>query len=124
MYIQSASLDAEGRHYYECRRGGFRYRWFDWTMWAAARKVSPRLRPVSDFIEYRERSLWYPFTTPDDIRRQDLANLDYPVIVSAEGCLMDGWHRLAKAIAAGLTEIWYVQFSEDPPPDVVMLEEL
>ena len=45
------------------------------------------------------------------------ANLEYPVIFSAGGWLMDGSHRIMKASALGLEAIKAVRFSEDPPPD-------
>lgn len=45
------------------------------------------------------------------------ADLDYPVILSATGRVMDGMHRIAKAWLLGLSEIRAVRFIEDPPPD-------
>ena len=48
------------------------------------------------------------------------ANLEYPVILSPEGEIMDGMHRVAKAWLAGMTEILAVQFTETPPPDEII----
>ena len=45
------------------------------------------------------------------------ANLQYPVILSAEGVLMDGYHRLARAAKDGLSTLLAVQFEVTPPPD-------
>jgi hypothetical protein len=50
------------------------------------------------------------------------ADLSYPVILSAEGFLMDGGHRLAKAWLLGLKEIRAVQFETDPAPDRLIPE--
>ena len=50
------------------------------------------------------------------------ADLTYPIILSAEGYLMDGGHRLAKAWLMGLIEIQAVQFTEDPVPDYITAE--
>ena len=47
------------------------------------------------------------------------ANLAYPIILSADGRVMDGMHRVAKALSLGHTEIDAVQFLTDPPPDHV-----
>ena len=44
-------------------------------------------------------------------------DLSYPVILSAEGRVMDGMHRVAKALKAGHLDIEAVQFTTDPPPD-------
>lgn len=47
------------------------------------------------------------------------ADLGCPVILCAEGRLMDGMHRVTKAFAFGLASIPCVQFDETPPPDFV-----
>ncbi|GAA0572873.1 hypothetical protein HPO96_17735 [Kribbella sandramycini] len=45
------------------------------------------------------------------------ADLSYPIILSADGGLMDGGHRLSKAWLAGQTTINAVRFPTDPTPD-------
>jgi hypothetical protein len=45
------------------------------------------------------------------------ADLSYPVILSADGRLMDGGHRISKAWINGLTTINAVRFKVDPDPD-------
>ncbi len=45
------------------------------------------------------------------------ADLQYPVILSAEGWLMDGSHRIIKAVALGLPTIKAVRFATNPEPD-------
>ena len=49
------------------------------------------------------------------------ADLSFPIILSATGEVMDGMHRVAKAVLRGDTEITAVQFHEDPDPDHVGL---
>lgn len=44
------------------------------------------------------------------------ASLDYPIILSADGCIMDGRHRVMKAILEGKETIKAVRFDELPPP--------
>jgi hypothetical protein len=51
----------------------------------------------------------------------DRADLSYPIILSADGSVMDGMHRVAKAALLGREEIEAVQFDEDPEPDHVGL---
>lgn len=46
-------------------------------------------------------------------------DLRYPIILSANGRVMDGMHRVAKALMAGHQHIDAVQFTEDPEPDYV-----
>lgn len=49
----------------------------------------------------------------------DAAELTYPIILAADGAVMDGRHRAAKALREGRPSIDAVQFPEDPPPDYV-----
>jgi len=49
----------------------------------------------------------------------DAADLAYPIILAADGSVMDGRHRLAKALREGRSTIDAVQFAEDPSPDFV-----
>lgn len=49
----------------------------------------------------------------------DEADLSFPIILAADGRVMDGMHRVAKAVRAGRSEIDAVQFTDDPAPDYV-----
>ena len=49
----------------------------------------------------------------------EAADLCFPIILSADGSVMDGMHRVAKAALLGRTTIEAVQFSDDPAPDYV-----
>lgn len=49
-------------------------------------------------------------------RRIDQADTDQPILLSAEGKLLDGFHRLAKAVKLGLTHLPAKQFTTDPDP--------
>lgn len=49
----------------------------------------------------------------------DETDLAYPIILSADGAVMDGRHRVAKAARLGLANIDARQFAEDPVPDYV-----
>lgn len=45
------------------------------------------------------------------------SDLGFPLILSAEGEVWDGHHRMCKAYIQGIEELDTVQFSENPPPD-------
>lgn len=47
------------------------------------------------------------------------ADLQYPIILSASGRVMDGMHRVGKALMNGHKTIDAVQFDTDPTPDYV-----
>ncbi|SPL69266.1 hypothetical protein [Acinetobacter stercoris] len=51
------------------------------------------------------------------------ADLSYPIILSADGRVMDGMHRVAKAVLLSLEHIGAVQFKETPPPDFINVDE-
>jgi hypothetical protein len=53
------------------------------------------------------------------IRMIDEADLSFPIILAANGEVMDGRHRIAKAALEGRATINAVQFDADPPPDYV-----
>lgn len=44
-------------------------------------------------------------------------DLAYPVILCSEGCVMDGMHRICKALLEGRETIKAYRFKETPPPD-------
>jgi len=46
-------------------------------------------------------------------------DLAFPVILSSDGRVMDGMHRICKALLQGLVEVEAVRFVEDPEPDYV-----
>ena len=46
-------------------------------------------------------------------------DFDYPVILSPDGRVMDGMHRICKALLLGREHIEAVRFAEDPQPDYV-----
>lgn len=45
------------------------------------------------------------------------ADLKYPIILSANGEVMDGRHRIMKALLEGRPTIKFVRFDRDPVPD-------
>ena len=49
----------------------------------------------------------------------DEADLGYPIILDADGRVMDGMHRVCKALRDGESYIQAVKFAETPPPDYV-----
>jgi hypothetical protein len=46
-------------------------------------------------------------------------DLAFPVILSSDGRVMDGMHRVCKALLQNRTEIEAVRFVDDPEPDYI-----
>jgi hypothetical protein len=45
------------------------------------------------------------------------ADLSKPLIVRSDGYVMDGWHRIIRAILEGITDLPQKRFIVDPEPD-------
>lgn len=80
--------------------------------------------PLSSIAEI-DTVYWFgadgsPATVRVLVRHMGLVNaadLSFPVILGADGQLMDGMHRVAKALLEGRTTVRAVQFAEQPDPD-------
>ena len=57
----------------------------------------------------------------EHMKRIQNADPSKPIILSAEGHVLDGQHRLAKCLLEGISEIPAKQFGENPPPCKVEL---
>ncbi len=76
-------------------------------------------------IKVIDTAYWFdgdgsPATVRILVRHMELvheADLSFPIILGADGQLMDGMHRVAKAILAKSETIRAVQFVEQPDPD-------
>jgi hypothetical protein len=56
------------------------------------------------------------------VRHMELVNgadLSFPVIIGADGRVMDGMHRVAKSMLLGKAKVRAVRFDEQPRPDHV-----
>lgn len=52
-------------------------------------------------------------------RRIMRTNLDYPIILGPLGNIMDGWHRVAKAVALGKPHVMALRLKTLPDPQPV-----
>jgi len=64
-----------------------------------------------------ERATWRAMV--EHVKLIEEADLSFPIILSATGEVMDGRHRLAKALLLNRDAIEAVQFERDPEPDFV-----
>ena len=93
-------------------------------------KELPRMQiPLSQIAEIDE--LWWYQTDSDIPTPQTLsehmilvqkADLKYPIILCSEGRLMDGMHRVVRALAEGQATISAVKFEETPEPDFINVD--
>lgn len=78
---------------------------------------------LSDIAEI-DSPYWYGFGETPTVRSiaehvtlVNEADLSFPIILSASGRVMDGMHRIVKALVNGHLTISAVQFDVDPEPD-------
>ena len=69
------------------------------------------------FFREDESPTWRSFAA--HVRLVFEADMAYPIIRAADGTVMDGMHRVTKALALGRDTIDAVQLATDPAPDHV-----
>jgi len=72
----------------------------DETFWFGDRNDRPTCRAIVEHMRLIEQT-----------------DLSHPIILSSDGRVMDGMHRVAKALLEGQKTIEAVQFNQDPEPD-------
>jgi hypothetical protein len=70
-----------------------------------------------EWVGTNEKPTWRAML--EHMRLIEEADLAHPIILSANGEVMDGRHRIAKAALEQRPEILAVQFPQDPEPDYV-----
>lgn len=66
-----------------------------------------------------EENLPTPQKIIEHLRLIEACDLSFPIILDQDGRVMDGMHRICKAVIENVTEIPAVRFREDPLPDHV-----
>ena len=106
---------------------GGRAFWWTTSLWTASARLPVIRVPIAGIRELDE-DCWFDGRAPtcrevaEHARRIAQADLRHPVILAADGRLMDGGHRIAKAWLEGRQEVDAVRFEADPEPDWVVLD--
>ena len=88
---------------------------------ALARHLEPHPVLLSAIREIDER-YWGEMTCRDVAEHARLiheCDLGFPIILSSDGRVMDGMHRVLKALIQGKSHIDAVRFAVDPEPDYI-----
>ena len=112
------------KQYHHRKVGDDTYLWDVHRLVRLSRDITPAKVPISAIAEVDE-DWWYQedgaVPTPRSfaehmilVRDTDLA---HPIILCAEGRLMDGMHRVVKALTLGHSHIKAVRFPATPAPD-------
>ena len=70
---------------------------------------------------YSGSEVWTPvgsaYGIAHHVRRALDVDTSFPIIMCQQGFIMDGWHRVLRALIDGKTTIKAVRFAETPPYD-------
>lgn len=101
--------------------GGRGYWWTE-RLWAEAAGLPVQTVQIDSITEF-DMDCWFDGkgatirAVAEHARRIQGADLAHPVILSANGRLMDGGHRIAKAYLLGHRTVLAKRFVIDPEPD-------
>jgi hypothetical protein len=77
-------------------------------------------------LEEIDENWWFTFGDEPTVRKvvehlrlMEETDLSYPIIIDPDGRLMDGMHRVAKALSRGAPDIRAKRLRTLPPPDYV-----
>lgn len=99
--------------------------WWTENLWRAVAGLPVVAVPIEGIAEL-DQDCWFDGRNPScrevarHVRRIENADLSHPIILAADGGLMDGGHRVARAWLDGRTVIDAVRFVVDPAPDWIV----
>ena len=114
------------RKQYHFRPGPEGLRAWDVDRLVALSEPLPVVRvPVAEIRELDE-AYWFDHgyaptcrAVAEHARLINEADLSFPIILSADGRVMDGMHRVAKALIENVDDLPAKRFAQDPAPDHV-----
>ncbi len=109
-------------HFRESKRGLLAW---DVDRLVAAAQDVPVTSVALEEIQEIDEPYWFGHETPtcrrvlEHMKLVDACDLTYPILLCADGRIMDGMHRVLKALAAGNATIEARRFTTTPEPDHV-----
>ena len=111
-------------HTYSRRRGQHIEVFNVSRLWKLTSNLPVSQRATAELNE--SASVWFNKKRPTigrvvrHIRKILDVDLSYPIILSADDCIMDGYHRFARALLESREFIDVVRFEIDPEPDQIL----
>ncbi|MEL6525002.1 MAG: chromosome partitioning protein ParB [Chloroflexota bacterium] len=105
----------DNMHYWKCSR-----------LWKLTEDFPVEHISLDDFDWENDNFQWNLDRPPfwkevgDHTKRILATDLQYPIILSDEGNIMDGMHRVLKSYVFGLPTVKAVRFSKNPEPDMIV----
>lgn len=98
--------------------------WIVTNLIARAKDLEPFDLPLAAI--YSGSEVWAPvgsaYGIAHHVRRAFDVNTEYPIILCQQGFIMDGWHRVLRALIDGKATIKAVRFSKTPPHDYLKVD--
>lgn len=95
--------------------------WVVTNLIARAKDLVPFDLPLAAI--YTGTQVWTPvgsaYEIAHHVRRALDVDTSHPIIMCQQGFIMDGWHRVLRALMDGKETIKAVRFAETPPHDYV-----
>ena len=114
------------RKQYHFRPGPTGLRTWDVDRLVALTKDLPVIQIPLSAIAELDKPYWYDHgavptcrSIAEHTRLINEADLSFPIILSSDGGVMDGMHRVAKAVMEGRSSVPARQFAQDPEPDYI-----
>jgi len=110
------------RHFAYLADDGTKRIWYTERLWRLAQDLPVKSVPISA-IAALDEPVWFGEVKPtcrreaEHAKRMQSVSFEHPIILSAEGWVMDGMHRVCKALLLELDTIQPVQFPCTPEPD-------
>jgi hypothetical protein len=104
---------------------GKRLLWRTERLWRLAAGLQPFDVDIESITEL-DMNCWFIERSPtlravaQHAERIARADLDQPIILNADGSLMDGGHRICRALLEGRSRIRAVRFAMMPEPDEIL----
>ena len=105
--------------------GNARHVWHSENLWRASADLTPFDLPLSEIAEL-DMDCWFGDSLPTlrevahHAKRIQSARMEFPVILAEDGSLMDGGHRVCRALLDGNQAVRAVRFPATPPPDEIV----
>jgi hypothetical protein len=102
------------------------YVWHTERLWEAAKDL-PVIDVEIESLKHLDAVCWFDDDFPATLRnvvehfvRMERVDLEHPILLDPNGQLLDGAHRVARALANGQSTIKGVRMKVVPPPDEIV----
>ena len=126
--VAIAVIESKVRQQYHIRQVGTDTHVWDVNRLLRENTDLPVISIVLQNIAEVEQAYWFADSHPttaeiiEHMRLVEAADLAYPILIDAEGKLMDGMHRVVKALLAGHSHIHAQQLPHTPAPDFINVD--